>query len=520
MYKKMRNFLVIVTVISISLIGLSIFIINKHTYFKIEKSYEDTKINQLEYFIDENFEDLNNLIISHAVWTDAINAMSVGDVDWMYNNASGYIVDDENLNIDYIYTIDEVGKFDIAYSQIGPIDVESIKGYKKALINDEPYQEVIWSEEQAVLIVSSPFYDDDYDNPYGCYIIGRVLQKEDFVKLEKLLSKKSIQHIQTTKLPINDITLLRNQVEINHQIINNSEAYFYVVFSIEYLDYLYNGMTFLTLVIVLLVAIVVVTILISNMKKLSMRLTKVIEVVKDISTGNYHIKLGYKKSKWMPEINQLIESINIMSDDIESHIETIESHSKIIDERYFDMIELLVDTVEMNDSYTYHHSVSVSDFALLIGRAIEFDDLENLELASKLHDIGKISIATDILNKPGKLTKEEYEIIKTHSSEGYKLLNKIEKFEVAKYGVLYHHEHYNGKGYPDGLKGDEIPMIAQIIAVADVYDALTSDRAYRDALTCRDAMNILIEEKGKMLNPKLVDIFYEEIRKSKDCSHK
>jgi len=519
MYKKMRNFLIMVWIISLILVGFSIFFINKQTYSVIEKSFKNSKINQIEYFVDDNFEDLENLITSHAVWTDAIDAMAAEDVDWMYNNASGYIVDDANLNIDYIYTADEISNFEMAYSSIGLIDIKEIRGYEEALIHDNTYKEVVWFEDNPVLFVSSPFYDDDYGNPNGCYIIGRILKKEDFADLEKLLTNKSVKQIKVTQSPIIRTKRIKNQVEINHQILDGSEVYFYVVISIEYLEGIYSGMTELTLWVLSLVAVVVVTILIMNIKKLSRRLIKVIEVVKDISAGNYHIKLDYKESKLMPEINQLVESINIMSDDIESHIETIESHSKSIDNRYFDMIELLVDTVEMNDSYTYHHSVSVSDFAMLIGCAIEFDDLENLELASKLHDIGKISISTEILNKPGKLTKEEYEVIKTHSREGYKLLNKVEKFEIAKYGVLYHHEHYNGKGYPNGLKGDEIPLMAQIITVADVYDALTSDRAYRDALTCKDAMKILFEEKGRMLNPELVDVFYEEIKKNKECSN-
>jgi len=206
----------------------------------------------------------------------------------------------------------------------------------------------------------------------------------------------------------------------------------------------------------------------------------------------------------MPELNELVDSVNLMSTDIEKH-------NKTINDNYLEMIELIANVVQINDSYTYRHNLSVANYAKIIGEEIGYKDIKTLELAAKFHDIGKISIPSQILNKPGKLTEEEYEIIKKHPIEGDKIIKNIAYFEEVSPGVKYHHERYDGKGYPEGLKGEGIPLVAQIIAVADVYDALTSDRAYRKAMSCDDAMKFILDNSGKMFNPILVEEFYKKM---------
>jgi energy-coupling factor transport system substrate-specific component len=176
------------------------------------------------------------------------------------------------------------------------------------------------------------------------------------------------------------------------------------------------------------------------------------------------------------------------------------------------MVELVASALESNDAYTHDHSNQVSKYARDIAQIIGYEDIKSVEIAGKLHDIGKISISREILHKPGKLSKEEFDIIKSHSEKGYEIIKDSDFDQNIKDGIRFHHEALNGKGYPLGLKGNEIPMIAQIIAVADIYDALTSDRPYRKAMSQSQAIEILENCKGITLNSDLVDSLIKEVK--------
>lgn len=178
-------------------------------------------------------------------------------------------------------------------------------------------------------------------------------------------------------------------------------------------------------------------------------------------------------------------------------------------ESYMDTVKALSMAVEAKDRYTEGHSARVVNYAEKIGIAMMFSEshLENLKIASLLHDIGKIGIPEAILNKPGSLSDEEYDVIKSHPVIGANIIKDVNFLKGVVDIVKYHHEHYDGSGYPEGLKGDKIPLDAAIISVADAYDAMCSDRPYRKAMPKEKAMSILREEKGKQFNPKVVDVF-------------
>lgn len=163
------------------------------------------------------------------------------------------------------------------------------------------------------------------------------------------------------------------------------------------------------------------------------------------------------------------------------------------------VVQSFIVAMEAKDLYTFGHSERVSQYAVAIAKQLpEFQDkhsLKKLRLSGLLHDIGKINVPEQILTKPTNLTNEEYEIIKTHTVIGAQMVEKVDGLEDLKCGVLYHHERWDGKGYPAGLKGNDIPLEARILAVADALDAVTSTRAYRDELTIEEAFQEL--EKGR-----------------------
>lgn len=170
---------------------------------------------------------------------------------------------------------------------------------------------------------------------------------------------------------------------------------------------------------------------------------------------------------------------------------------------------VLSSTIEAKDYYTKGHTERVTHYAIAIARQMAANGsasfpesfFEGLYIAGLLHDIGKIGIPEAILTKSGKLTKEEFEIMKNHTLKGLEILKPLTGIEECKKGVKSHHERYDGKGYPDGLKGESIPMIAAIIAVADAFDAMTSDRPYRKGSSQQAAMNEIKKYVGVQFNP-------------------
>lgn len=160
------------------------------------------------------------------------------------------------------------------------------------------------------------------------------------------------------------------------------------------------------------------------------------------------------------------------------------------------------------------HIERVKQYSLMLGEALGLgrNELELLELLAEVHDIGKIAISDRVLFKPGSLTEEEWEEIKRHPEVGYRIAQtSVELQPVAKL-ILEHHERWNGKGYPSGLKGDEINLLSRIVAIADAYDAMTSDRPYRHAMSEDEALEELKRAKGTQVDPVLVDLFVDIIR--------
>ena len=176
-------------------------------------------------------------------------------------------------------------------------------------------------------------------------------------------------------------------------------------------------------------------------------------------------------------------------------------------------LESLAMAVDANDHYTSGHSERVAAYACMIGKRLGFtdEDLEKLHYKGLLHDIGKIGIPNHIINKPGRLTDEEYATMKQHTIIGDDILRKFTELPYICAGARWHHERWDGKGYPDGLAGEDIPLDARIIATADAYDAMTSNRSYRDALSIDIVRGQIEQGAGSQFDPKLAAIMLELI---------
>ena len=177
------------------------------------------------------------------------------------------------------------------------------------------------------------------------------------------------------------------------------------------------------------------------------------------------------------------------------------------------VIQAFVSAVEAKDKYTTGHALRVADYSMEIAKRLGLskENQHNIYATGLLHDIGKIGVPDGILNKTSKLTNAEYEIIKTHTTIGADILETISELPELSIGARYHHERYDGSGYPKGLKGEEIPFLAQIIAVADAYDAMTSCRSYRKSLEQRVVRQELLKGTGTQFAPKIVTIMIKMV---------
>jgi HD-GYP domain-containing protein (c-di-GMP phosphodiesterase class II) len=223
--------------------------------------------------------------------------------------------------------------------------------------------------------------------------------------------------------------------------------------------------------------------------------------------------------KTRTEIGELAETFNTMSEELEQFVEDLKRAADENKALFMGSIQMLAGAVDEKDPYTRGHSDRVTKYSLLIATEMGLDPgfLEILRISAQLHDVGKIGIEDRILKKPGALTPEEFEIMKTHTTKGANILRPVTQLREMLPGIELHHEALNGRGYPYGLKGEQIPLLARVIAVADTFDALTTNRPYQKAHDPIDALRIIENLSGQRLDPNavtaLMAVFYRgEIR--------
>ncbi len=208
------------------------------------------------------------------------------------------------------------------------------------------------------------------------------------------------------------------------------------------------------------------------------------------------------------EIFQQAEELEAMNGELSSYSEELVKKNEDLREMAMQTIMTIANTIDAKDEYTRGHSRRVSEYSVAIARELGFegDDLRDIRFVGLLHDIGKIGVPDNVLNKPGKLTPEEYQLMKDHTVIGGDILKDITMINHLDIGAKYHHERFDGTGYPEGLKGEEIPVIARIIGVADAYDAMTSNRVYRRHLESEKVMEELKNGRGRQFDPDVCDI--------------
>ena len=230
-----------------------------------------------------------------------------------------------------------------------------------------------------------------------------------------------------------------------------------------------------------------------------------------IASGDFSTRISVTSRT---EIGDLGNSFNLMTDQIERFIGDLQRSAEENRQLFIGTVKALAAAIDGKDPYTRGHSERVSRFSMAIAQRLGLSDeeVEKIRISALLHDVGKIAIDDKILKKPAALTDEEYEVMKGHPQKGYKIMSQIPAMKEFLPGMYMHHEMVNGLGYPQGLKGDDIPLMGKIVAVADTFDAMTTDRPYQKAMKFEDALARIESFVGTRYDPAVVAAFSEACR--------
>jgi len=247
-------------------------------------------------------------------------------------------------------------------------------------------------------------------------------------------------------------------------------------------------------------------------KKITHPLDLLTRTARSIAQGDFTQRADIRSRT---EIGDLAQTFNRMAEDIQQHVTNLQETSQQNRQLFIDAIQMIATAVDAKDPYTKDHSRRVSAFSVILAKELGLsdEDIEKLRISATLHDVGKIGIEDRVLKKQGILTEDEFETMKRHTVMGYEIVRQVKQLAEVLPGIRWHHESLNGKGYPDKLKGDELPLMVRIIAVADTFDAITTDRPYQAGSDFPKALEILGRQAGSKYDPIVVDALHSAYAK-------
>jgi len=498
MLKKLLIVTMIVSIISLAITMSVMFITYDRGIRAFEGVEKAAKEESVEFFINDMYSELSTLVRAHAYWTLANDAVNQDDANWIDVNLTEYL-NEEDFEIDALLLVKEdetiVDSFGFDISEISETNL-----YNNILNKNTQEDSLLWIDGTLYVFSGMPLANDDGTNKNGVFLLGKTISANNLDYLISIVEPEQIENFQIYE-QAKDVDADKHNFIINIDSIDDTliiETRLQYTFA----NYIREHLIANTILIVFLMFVIT---------------TAIYACATSIAAKHRQILLSSMDSIQLsnnkfPRIDKnRISEYDAIGQKVNEMLDRIELNYKQLSEKNIEIVQLLSKANEINDPYTREHSDLVSKICKEIGEQINVSNIDELMLSAQLHDIGKVFIPLEILNKKGKLAKEEYSTIRKHPEYGYSILDGITNFNQINEGILYHHERFNGGGYPKGLKGHDIPLFARIIAIADVYQALTSNRPYRKAYSKEKALKIMEQEKDKF-DPKIYIVFLNYIR--------
>lgn len=514
--------IIIGIILTISLKGLNrvneaesqavIGVINKQLVSIIEQEVEELK-SISKYYLNDEME------LFQQFYDTGFKEFGFARVEIL--DANGIIID----SIPYDET--RIG-FDMSYSEgfikaekdkfiVGNMVFDSSLG-ENVLVNTLGYNDIVVVGYYRTKSIEAMLTNLEISNGYMGIVdqLGDYIAHTNYIYVEERRRNEHIKEIGSSIYNGDVVEYEGDKYRIRYQDVDN--------YSMKILYYQDNSAVTVSIQIAVLLIVVILIIIYPILritiklivKRLENAFVQLVEATNQIAAGNYQVdvnNVGYK------EMLPLIASFKSMSEGVESREEEIINLNREREKDFYMTISLMAKAIEAKDQYTGNHCDRVRDLAILMGKKLNLSekDMKDLRYGSILHDIGKIGIDERVLNKPGRLTDEEFAIIKQHPKIGFDILKEIPILKNANDIIKYHHESYDGKGYPEGLKGNEIPYLARIVTIVDAFDAMTSKRPYREfIMSSNTAVEELIRCSGTQFDADLVEVFKTVIWRDKD----
>ncbi len=429
------------------------------------------------------------------MWDDLFEKVQTIDIKWMEANATKYIYDQDEFAVDYVYIENSKMTYTASYGDIEWLVNENF--YKDMKSSRKPKSGYFEHNGQVVYLTGYPITKTNQTGHAGWLVLGRNITPYLTDNISSVLGSNRIASIQFNTLAITqNIQHIQGYLYLNHtfELEDNHEPIIVTIaMSFKKITQIIANYRLSIVFVIFITSIIGLSVLFYFINKFDHMFKSTIDSITHIANGQY---LNQLKSGDIYEINELSVSVNMLT-------ENIRLQQQKIEKSYFEGIQTLVKTLEMVDSYTKGHSERVSFYAVEIAKNLGWDqdEVETIRIAALMHDIGKIGVPSDILNKTGKLTFDELEIIKQHPIIGFEILDISDMFSNVKEIIKYHHERYDGNGYPMNLHGLDIPIGARLLCVVDSFDAMTTNRSYRSAMTVENSVSIIQSEIGRQFDP-------------------
>lgn len=481
---------------------LAIRSVSSKANFEFANQFMQSQKESINTYLSDQSYQLLATARDYAHWTDFRDALLSNNVEWISENTTDYIIETDMLDVDSVFIDFPDSGSVFSVGSLTKDIFSSLKQVQEIEVFNIDRVQLYWIEGSIYILSGSYISDNQLENKSGAFILARKFDDLKFESLAPYIDSKHLLSLDVSDKKSNySFDSLSGILEFDAPIYDGAKniAYLHLKYDISSFLKLFStsAKTIFTIIIInVLLAVVIFGVKMSDWNK---KLVSIIDNINFIASNKkYDLKLEEKGGF---EALNLSRSINRLTTQINDHLDSIETH-------YIESIEVIAKAMEVNDPYTKGHAERVSDFSVKLAKAGNYAvDIEHLHLAGLLHDIGKIGIPHHILNKPGKLDDAEYTIIKSHSEKGYAILSTASIFEDVKHMVLYHHEKFDGTGYPSGIEGEDIPLGAKILAIADVFDAISSNRAYRDAMPLDKVIRIMKSESGKAFDPNILEVF-------------